>query len=264
MNRLLRLYQIHRPVEREAVLLKGDHGFGLTTFQGEFGVHVHHAVFAGVESMLKADDIIVSIDGQPVSSQEQMHAITSTVSSGHAITLGLLRKSPPLTQKCPQGRTLRKVTFKDELPSGLHCRHCDAAVWSMPTVYVCEDCEWTLCSSCFKTLNEKFYSDKIANSVPPKWAEEVEEAFGVRLESAFEDIGRKVKIYSQFTGEWWLGEVADFDAEHGHTIVYEEGDRLSKEVVKNINQREYRVMKKKSEEKAVEQQPTEQTEESLI
>ena len=247
------------------MLIKGVHGFGLTTFQGEFGVHVHHAVFAGVESMLKADDIIVSIDGQPVSSQEQMQAITAPVEVGHAITLGLLRKSPPLTQKCPQGRTLTKVTFKDPLPSGLTCRHCNEAVWNMPTVYVCEECEWTLCRACFKTLNERFYSDEIANSVAPKWADDVEEAFGVRLENGFEDIGRKIKIYSQFTGEWWLGEVADYDAEHGHTIVYEEGDRLSKEVVKHMKQREYRVMKNKpSNDTQTTERPTVQGEELLL
>mmetsp|Transcript_11846 Transcript_11846/g.13723 ORF Transcript_11846/g.13723 Transcript_11846/m.13723 type:complete len:473 (-) Transcript_11846:2235-3653(-) len=253
-GKLLELYRIHRPKEREALLLRNSSGFGLTVFEGDYGVHVHSAAFTGVESMLQADDILVSVNGKPVAKQKELEDILQSgglSEIGTAVTLGILRKSPPLTQRCPQGKELVKIALDSDnelLKNDLHCKKCDIDVWNSNSnigAYACRSCLWTLCDKCFRELNENLMSEKNANNT--LWAKDYEEAFGVKLQSNNTDIGKRVRIYWHSTGEWWLGEVTDFNQEHGHTIVYSEGETLSKEVIENISNREYKVLKPKSD-----------------
>jgi len=255
-ERILELYRIHRPVEREAILLRNHEGFGLTVYEGKYGVHIHTVSFTGIESMLKADDIIVSANDRPISTQKDLHEILRSENLcelGSAVTLSILRKLPPVMLRCPQGKELLRLSFDTVMNTGmirqdLRCKICNQSAWESKSksgiqAYACKDCLWTLCNECLQRLNSNMMSNKNANEPPPNWSSSVEESLGEKLSFDESDIGRRIRIFWHSTGDWWLGEVSAYSADHGHTIEYPEGDRLSKEVVPNMQTREYRVLK---------------------
>lgn len=250
-ERLIDLYRKHNPEERDALLERGEDGFGIQVYDGEFGVHVYHAVFVGVQTMIAADDVIVSVNGEAVVCRKDFERILATVEVGGYISLGILRKSPPPVQRCPAGHPLLDVGPRDPLPLGSVCNRCSRRLFDVAKVHRCTECDWALCDECYQGTFEAMNSGVNANRGAPEWADRYEESFGAKLSFSTFDKGTKLRIYWHTTGEWWLGEVSSYQPGRGHEIVYEEGSgpnkQMSKQTIPDISLYTYKVLRPKKE-----------------
>jgi len=248
-ERLIEFYRRHNPEERDALMQRTEHGFGFATYEGEFGAHIHHAYFAGVQTTLAADDVVVNANGEPVQSKRDLEIILEAVPVGEYVTLGLLRKSPSPIQRCPAGHPLVETGARDPLPFGSTCNRCERGLFSIPKVYRCAECDWSMCDSCHESIFANMNTGRNANRGDPEWAKDYEEAFGKTLNFNIFDKGTKLRIYWHTTGEWWLGEVMSYDSDRGHEILYEEGTgeakQLSKQSIRDLSLYTYRVLTKK-------------------
>ncbi|GBG28120.1 Hypothetical Protein FCC1311_043432 [Hondaea fermentalgiana] len=195
-ERLVEMYRKHNPQERDALLERSEHGFGIEVYDGEFGAHVHHAVFVGVQTMIAADDLIVSANGEPVVCKADFVQILDAVE-----------------------------------------------------VHRCGECDWALCDECFQRTFEAMNSGENANRGEPEWANRYQESYGAKLSFSTFDKGTKLRIYWHTTGEWWLGEVANYQPGRGHEIIYEEGSgptkQMSKQTIPDISVYTYKVLRPK-------------------
>jgi len=256
-ERLVELYRKHNPTERDALLQKHENGFGIEVFDGRYGVHVHHATFVGVPTMLAADDIIVSVNEKAVMCKQEFDEILNELQIGDYISLGVLRKSPPPVQRCPQGHPLREVGPRDPIPIGSECNRCSKRLFNVAVVHRCSECDWAFCDDCYKKGFEKMNSAENANNGDPEWAKDYEESYEGQLQFSYADRGKKLRIFWHTTQEWWLGEVLSYDPSRGHEVLYEEGTgenkRKSKQSIADISLFTYRLMKPRERREAEEE-----------
>jgi len=247
-DRLLDLYRCHNPEDREAVLsyLKP---FTVSFFEGEFGAHVLYATYVGSPSMIMVDDIITSLNGESVNTALELQSKLDFLVPDDFVCLGILRKSPPPVQHCPQGHELQVFGPLDPLAFGSECHRCAKPLADVSRVYRCHECDWNICNACYEFAYEAMNSGLNANKPEPEWAADYQEAFGKSLTFSVFDKGSKIRIFWHTTGAWWLGEITNYDRERGHEIVYEEGigqqKRFSKQLIANISLFTYKVLKKK-------------------
>lgn len=215
---------------------------GCKLVEGDEGVFVASAVVPyaeddaiGLGHALRAGDLLTSLGGDPVESLAKLREHAAARPLGSKVTVRALRVPGPMV-RCPQGHMLRKEWADAAAPLEA-CLMCKSQFGR----HRCAQCAYELCPACFWRV---YRSSKVRRPVPVNNAGPLREAKpGADLLFSPVDVGAIVLVFWYSTGEWWVGQIADFDPSRGHTVVYETpAGGVAREVIYDMSLREYRVL----------------------
>ena len=238
-------YYRFRPfeVETQVTVAMGARPLGgCKLVEGDEGVFVASAVVpyteddpVGLGHALRAGDLLTSFNGEPVESLAKLREQIAARPLGSKVTVRALRVPGPLV-RCPQGHMLRKEWVGYGAPET--CVMCKSNFGR----HRCAQCAYELCPTCFWRV---YRSSKVRRPAPVNSdAGSLRETRpGTDLLFSAVDVGTILLVFWYSTGEWWVGQVADFDPARGHTVVYETpAGGVAREVIYDMSLREYRVL----------------------
>jgi len=207
---------------------------GAELVQRREGVFVQWAM-CGQDTGLRGGDLVVSVADEAVESLAALQRFLQVIKLGSRLPVRVLRR-PGIVVRCPNGHATRPREAASDFPPV--CLRCEQA-WACVG---CAECAFALCSDCawaqHRLSTMRF---PVPMNAPDDGVQLL--PFGARLSFSERDVGQRLVVFWFATGQWWLGEVLDYEDDKGHTVEYAEtGGRKSREIVANFQVREYRLV----------------------